>query len=194
MSTDSKKQKPIVDLEHYRPTGYTPGVGLVRAGLWYVIGHFLFATPWLPVYTVKRWILRRFGARIGEGVVIKPRVRIKHPWRLSVGNHSWIGEGVWIDNLVEVAIGENVCISQDAYLLTGNHDYKSRSFSLVTDPVTIEDGAWIGARAVICPGITVARSAVITVGSVLTRNAQSAGIYTGNPAELVRQRTFKEEG
>jgi putative colanic acid biosynthesis acetyltransferase WcaF len=189
MNTDSSNDKnQTVDLERYRVTGYSPGAGILRRGLWYLVNALVYANPLFPFYGVKRLTLRLFGARIGPGVVIKPRTHIKHPWRLRIGEHSWIGENVWIDNLVEVEIGSNVCISQGAYLLTGNHDYKSTAFTLITKPIRIEDGAWVGARGVVCPGVTMGRNAVLTVGSVLTRDAESNGIYAGNPAQRVRAR------
>ena len=126
MNTDSNNKKdPTVDLARYRVSGYSTGAGFLRRGLWYLINVVVFANPLFPFYGPKRLLLRLFGARIQRGVIIKPRVNIKYPWRLTVGENSWIGEGVWIDNLAEVVIGSNACISQGAYLLTGNHDYKS---------------------------------------------------------------------
>lgn len=192
MKSNTKPNIPTVSLAEYRPLGYTRGAGVIRATLWYIVSHLIYASAWFPFYRPKRIILRLFGAKIGNGVVIKPRVRIKHPWKLSVGNHTWIGEGVWFDNLSEVVIGSNVCISQDAYLLTGNHDYKARNFALITKPIVVEDGAWVGARAVVCPGVRVSRNAVITVGSVLTRGAEIGGIYSGIPAVWVRERKFTD--
>lgn len=191
MNTDSNKSKsPTVNLGQYRVTGYSVGAGPIRRGLWYITNVLMFLNPLFPFYKTKRWVLRAFGARIGNGVVIKPRVNIKHPWRLRIGENSWIGEGVWIDNLADTSIGNNVCISQDAYLLTGNHDYKSVAFTLITSPIQIEDGVWIGARTTVCPGVRVGRNAVLAVGSILTRDAESDGIYAGNPAQRVRNRTL----
>lgn len=192
MNTDSNNRKnPTVDLSRYQVTGYSVGAGPVRRSLWYITNVIVFINPLFPFYAPKRWLLRLFGASIGSGVVIKPRVNIKHPWRLCIGENSWIGEGAWIDNLADISIGNNVCISQNAYLLTGNHDYKSIAFTLFTRPIQIEDGAWIGARATVCPGTTVGRNAVLTVGSTLTGDAQHDNIYAGNPAQQVRTRTIK---
>jgi putative colanic acid biosynthesis acetyltransferase WcaF len=133
--------------------------------------------------------LRIFGASVGAGVVIKPRVNIKYPWFLEIGDNVWIGEDVWIDNLASVVIGNNVCISQGAYLLTGNHDYKDKYFGLVTAGITVHDGAWIGARCLVCPGADIAEHVVLTVCSVLSaQHTEPYGIYQGNPARLVKQR------
>ena len=124
---------------------------------------------------------------------VKPRVTIKHPWRLRLGDHVWIGEGVWIDNLAEVTIGSHVCISQDAYLLTGNHDYRDPRFGLVTAGITVEDAAWVGARSVVCPGVRVATGSVLTAGTVLTADTVAGGVYQGNPARWVRHREGRED-
>lgn len=182
---------PTPDLSAYRPTGYHPGAGAVLRVLWYAVNASVFAGAWLPLYAPKRALLRLFGAQVGPGVVIKPRVRIKHPWRLVIGAHAWVGEGVWIDNLVEVAIGAHACLSQDAMVLTGNHDYTAPAFDLVTAPVRIGDGAWVGARALVCPGAALGRSTVLTAGSVLTTAADPDAVYAGNPARRVRERVIR---
>lgn len=100
----------------------------------------------------------------------------------------WIGEKVWIDNLAQVDIHANVSISQGAMLLTGNHNYKSESFDLIVSPITLEEGVWIGAQAVVCPGVTCASHAILSVASVATRNLDAFFIYQGNPAIRVRER------
>lgn len=133
-------------------------------------------------------ILKLFGSKIGKGVIIKPGVNIKYPWLLTIGDYSWIGEDVWIDNLAQVTIGLNCCISQGALLLCGNHNFRSESFDLIVKPITIEDGAWVGAKSVVCPGVTVKEDAIITVGSVATKSLDAATIYQGNPAVSKRKR------
>lgn len=133
-------------------------------------------------------LLRVFGAQIGRGVLIKPGVQIKFPWRLAIGHHCWIGENVWIDNLAPVSIGAHVCISQGAYIFTGNHNYKKRGFDLMVQPVSIEDGAWVGAQAIVCPGASIGTHAVVAAGSVATGILKAYGIYQGNPATWMRQR------
>ena len=89
--------------------------------------------------------------------MIKPRVTIKYPWFLELGDHVWLGEGVWIDNHTTVGLGSDVCISQGAYLFTGNHDWNDPRFRFFCEPITVEDGVWVGAKAVICPGSVLAR-------------------------------------
>lgn len=107
---------------------------------------------------------------------------------MSIGDYTWIGEDVWIDNLNEVKIGSNCCISQGAFLLCGNHNYKKDNFDLVVKPVIIEDGVWIGAKSVVCPGVTAFSHSVLAVGSVATQDLEQGLIYQGNPAIAKRQR------
>jgi putative colanic acid biosynthesis acetyltransferase WcaF len=147
-----------------------------------------FINPLNPLNSLKRLLLRLFGARVGVGVVIKPGVNIKYPWRLSIGDWSWIGEGVWIDNLADVTIGSHVCISQGAMLLTGNHDYKSNTFDLIIESIIIKDGCWIGARSTVCPGVHCGEHAVLAVGSIATKSLKAWTIYQGNPALPLRER------
>lgn len=156
--------------------------------LWFLTNS-VFLNNYLPIpVALKVSLLRLFGAKIGSGVVIKPAVNIKYPWLLRVGNYVWIGEQVWIDNLSEVVIGDHVCLSQGAMLLTGNHDYRRSTFDLTTRPITLDNGVWIGAKAVVCAGVRCGSHAVLAVNSVATHALNAYGIYQGNPAVWVRQR------
>ncbi len=141
---------------------------------------------------IKALSLQLFGTNLGSGIIIKPKVNIKYPWLLSIGDHSWIGENVWIDNLVPVFIGPNCCISQGAMLLTGNHDYKKSSFDLITGKIELEEGVWVGSQATVCPGVTMKSHSILSVGSVLTNDSDEYTIYQGNPAKPVREREIIE--
>ena len=146
----------------------------------------------LPIpSSIRIKILRTFGSTIGNGVVIKPNVNIKYPWFLTIGNDCWIGEDVWIDNLAQVSIGNNVCLSQGAYLLTGSHDYKKEAFDLMLGKIVLEDGVWIGAKSVVCPNVTCKSHSVLAVGSIATSDLDAYGIYQGNPALFKRRREIK---
>ncbi len=164
------------------------GATKLKQVLWYVVNMLFVQNTWLPLSGLKIFLLRLFGANIGNGVVIKPNVKIKFPWKLVVGANSWIGEGVWIDNLDKVTIGKSVCISQGAFLFTGNHNFKKPGFDLITLPIIIEDGVWVGALAIVCPGVTCGTHAVLTVAAMATKNLQSYGIYKGNPAIKTSER------
>lgn len=158
------------------------GAGKLKQVCWYFINVFFFKNSLVTNSALKVFLLRRFGATIGKGVVIKPCVNIKFPWKLSIGNHSWIGENVWIDNLTTVTVGDNACISQGALLLTGNHNYKKTSFDLILGEIVLQDGSWIGAKSIVCPGTICSAHAVVSAGSVVTGTLEPYGIYKGNPA------------
>jgi putative colanic acid biosynthesis acetyltransferase WcaF len=169
-------------------TRITIGASRVKQVLWYLVNILLFKNPLNIFLSLKIFLLKVFGAEVGNGVVIKPSVNIKYPWKLKIGEHSWIGEGVWIDNLAEVVIGNNVCISQGALLLCGNHNYKKESFDLMLGNIVLEEGVWIGAKAIVCPGVICASHSVLAVGSVITKNTVAFGIYQGNPAQKIGDR------
>jgi putative colanic acid biosynthesis acetyltransferase WcaF len=175
-------------LDCYTLGTYTPGAPLWKQMLWYFLGEPLFRSHWLPFSRFKVWILRRFGAQIGQQVRIKPDVRVKFPWRLSVGDYVWIGENTWLDNLAPITIESHVCLSQDVYLCTGNHDWSDPDFKLIPAAIHIEQGSWLAARAVVGPGVTVGFGAVLSLGSVTGRSLQPMTVYAGNPAQPVKQR------
>ncbi len=178
------------NLNKYNNDWYQPGGGIKRL-FWIVINALFFSNSLSLFNGIKIFLLRAFGAKVGEGVVIKPSVNIKYPWFLTIGNHVWIGENVWIDNLATVNIGDNVCISQGAMLLTGNHNYTKQTFDLILGEIILQDGVWIGAQSVVCPGITCHSHAVLAVNSTATKNLDAYSIYQGNPATKVRDRKFK---
>jgi putative colanic acid biosynthesis acetyltransferase WcaF len=156
--------------------------------LWYIFNYlFLYSVvPWPS--SLKAGLLRLFGAQVGIGLVIKNSVKIKSPWRLRIGDHCWIGEDAWIDNLENVEIGNNVCLSQGAMLLTGNHDYTVSNFPYRLGKIVLEDGVWIGAQSVVCPGVTCKTHSILTVHSVATKNLDAWSIYAGNPSVFIRRR------
>lgn len=178
------------ELRSYNNHPYHPGGSAIKRLLWYVVNRFVFKSSLFPVYGLKNSLLRAFGAKVGQGVCIKPNVNIKYPWNLTIANDVWIGEEVWIDSLVMVTIGANACLSQGAMILTGSHSYKKQSFDLITGEVTIEDGAWIGAKAIVNQGLTIGSHAVLTSGSVATKNLEAYAVYQGNPADKVRDRVI----
>lgn len=175
------------DLSKFNTGDYKPGPK-TKIIVWYLINYFIFnsSLPW--PYSLKIKLLRGFGARVGNGLVIKTNVRIKNPWRLSIGKNCWIGESVWIDNLAEVNIGDNVCLSQGSMLLTGNHNYSHTDFTYRLGSIHIEDGVWIGAKSIVCPGVICKSHSILTVNSVACKNMDPWNIYSGNPALPVRER------
>lgn len=179
------------DLGKFSADGFDKGAGKLKIALWYFVNALFVRSSLFPFMGWRKMWLKMFGAKIGRGLVIKNEVRIKSPWFLEVGDNVWLGENVWIDNLDRVSIGSNVCVSQGALLLTGNHDYNRVDFPYRNAPISIEDGAWIGAEAVVCPGVVVRQNAILTVKSVATKDLEPNGIYQGNPAVKIRERKIQ---
>ncbi|MFP5040685.1 WcaF family extracellular polysaccharide biosynthesis acetyltransferase [Parasediminibacterium sp. JCM 36343] len=175
------------DFNKYNNSWYQPS-GTLKRGLWFLVNVFFFNNGLAGFNKLKLLLLKAFGASVGTGVVIKPSVNIKYPWFLTIGNNVWIGEAVWIDNLTHVIIGNNVCLSQGAMLLTGNHNYSKQSFDLIIGEIKLEDGVWIGAKAIVCPGITCYSHSVLAAASVANKSLEAYSIYQGNPAVKVRVR------
>lgn len=177
-------------MSRYDNSWYNPGAGRLKRLFWYFTNVLFFINPLNPFSCIKIVLLRLFGAKIGKAVVIKPNVNVKYPWLLSVGDYTWIGEYVWIDNLAQVTIGSNVCISQGAMLLCGNHNYQLSTFDLIVKPITIEDSAWIGAQSTVCPGVTAHTHSVLAASSMASKNLDSFSIYRGNPAIKITDRVI----
>lgn len=182
-----------VDLSSYSSAHFDRGAGKVREIIWLLVSFFLFRLCPFSVSALKRMVLRVFGARIGNDVTIKPQVKITFPWKLTIGDHVWLGEECWLLNLERITIGNNVCISQRAFLCTGSHNYKLSTFNLITKPIKVEDGAWIGAGCWVGPGVLVGDNSVLTAGSVAAKNIEAGGIYGGNPAVFLKQRIFSSK-
>lgn len=176
------------DLAMYDNRWYRPGRNKIIQILWYFVNILFFINPLFPIISIKKFLLKSFGCKIGKNVVIKPSVNIKYPWLLEIGNNVWIGENVWIDNLAKITLENNTCISQGAMLLCGNHNYKKKSFDLIVKPITLKEGSWVGAKAVVCPGVTLGRNSILTVGSIATSDIDSNSIYQGIPAAKIRTR------
>lgn len=170
-----------MQLDSYSSDTFDRGASRVREAAWIILAGSLFTT-WLPGSTWRIWLLRAFGAQLGDGVIIKPKVQIKFRWKLTIGDHCWIGEKAWIDNLAEVVIGNHVCISHGAYLCTGSHNWKATGFDLITKPIRIADHTWVAAWARVSPGVTVSEGAVLAFASVATSSLAAWTIYQGVPA------------
>jgi len=182
------------DLKKVNNAAYTTtieiGAGKIKQVCWYFTNVFFLKNTLVVSSGLKIFLLRAFGSRVGKGVVIKPGVNIKYPWKLVIGDHSWIGEEAWIDNLSDVVIGQSVTVSQGAMILTGSHDHTKESFDFISLPVVLEDGCWIGARAVVYGGVTCSTHSILGINAVAEADLKPYTIYKGNPAVAVLKRNM----
>ena len=187
---DHEDLQPI-RLDLFENCEFDRGASRLKEIVWLLVSGLLIDS-WLPGSAWRRHLLRLFGAEIGKGVNIKPHVRVKFPWRLKVGDHSWIGEGVWIDNLAEVRIGAHCCLSQGSYFCTGSHDWSDPRFSLITRPIELSDASWVGAKASVGPGAYIGTGAVIAMGSIVTGVAEAWTVYSSTRSEPRRERRVRD--
>lgn len=140
------------------------------------------------MYGWRRFLLRLFGAKIGKGVLIRPSVKITYPWKVSIGDFSWIGDSATLYSLGEISIGDNAVVSQHSYLSTGSHDYTKLTFDLYAQPIRVESEAWVAAQVFIGPGVTIGAGAIIGAASVVLKDVPPAVICAGNPLKVIRER------
>lgn len=168
--------------------GFERGRPVVVFALWQVVKWAFFKTTFPWPSGLKVWALRAFGARVGVGVCIKPRVNIHLPWKLEIGDHAWIGEEAFILNFEPVVIGAHACVSQRAFLCGGNHDYRDPAMKYRNGPIVIGAGAWVGAQGFVAPGVRIGDEAVVTACSVVLRDLPAGMICSGNPCVPVKAR------
>jgi putative colanic acid biosynthesis acetyltransferase WcaF len=173
---------------------FDPSIGFIRGSsistfiAWYVVKRVFFLTSFPWPYRLKSWLLRSFGATVGRGLVIKPRVNIHYPWKICLGDHVWLGEEVVLLSFDDIMIGDNSCISQRSYICAGNHDYRDIRFSYRNSPVFIGSSVWVGSCCFVGPGSRVNDASVISAGSVVSGEVPPGCVFAGNPASYKRPR------
>ncbi len=176
-----------MDLRIYDNSDFDRGAPRWKEAVWILVRFLFFqnAFPWPS--PLRCAVLRAFGAKIGRSVVIRANVNISFPWRLTIGDHVWIGEDVGILTLAPVTIESNVCISQRAYLCTGSHDFRREDFKLQVAPITVHEGSWIAAASFIAPGVEIESGAIVSAGSVVFANVAPKMFVRGNPAAVISE-------
>ncbi|MCL2640384.1 MAG: hypothetical protein FWD53_06030 [Phycisphaerales bacterium] len=140
----------------------------------------------------KRFLLRRFGAKLHPTATIYSNARIYMPWNLEMAEHSCLAAEVDCYNAAKVTIGAHAIVSQKTYLCTASHDITNRLNPLITKPIIIEDQAWIGAAAYIGMGVTVGQGAVVGATASVYKNVEPWTVVGGNPAKFLKKRVIKE--
>jgi putative colanic acid biosynthesis acetyltransferase WcaF len=154
---------------------------------WGAVELLLVSNPWQVSSRLRRAALVAFGARIGKDVLLRPRLRVRFPWKLTVGDRSWIGEDVWLHNQAQLTIGSDAVISQGSFVTTGSHAHR-RDMGLITRPDEIGDGAWVTARCIILGGSRIGTAALITPGTVVSGNVPDAMVFGQSPGQVLRPR------
>jgi putative colanic acid biosynthesis acetyltransferase WcaF len=165
------------DLRTFSTEGYLKGRSVPVQALWFVVQNVVFMQWWCPSALRVR-ILRWFGGSVGEGVRIRHRVRVHWPWKITLGDYCWIGEGAWLLNLEPIVIEPHACISQEAFLCTGGHDHQASDFRFRNGPIRVGAGAWVGARAIVLPGVRIDAEAVVGAGAVAARDVAPGEVLT----------------
>ena len=156
--------------------------------LWWIVQALLFRPSPQFMYGWRRFLLRCFGAKVGKGVIIRPTVHTQFPWKVTIGDYSWIGDGVVLYSLGEITIGRNACVSQKSYLCAGTHDYAQPDFPILSKPVTIEDECWLATDVYVAPGVTIGRGTVVGARSSVFKSLPAGMICMGSPAKVVKPR------
>jgi putative colanic acid biosynthesis acetyltransferase WcaF len=178
----SEEPRNVQNLARFRLPENFRGRSALAVQFWWFLQATLFRCSPQLLYGFRRWLLRMFGARIGQGVLIRPSAKFVYPWKVSIGDYSWIGDDVVIYSFADITIGKNAVVSQKSYLCAGTHDYKSENFDIYASPIVIEDEVWIAADVFIAPGVTVGKGSVVGSRSSVFGNLPAMMVCVGSPA------------
>lgn len=185
------KADPWVDLRTYDQSGYDRGRPKWFVILWWLVQAIAFPLSLHNFNGFRCWLLALFGAKLGTGVLIRPTARITYPWKLEIGDYSWIGDDVVLYSLEPIRIGSHSVISQECYLCTGSHDISTPNFCLMTAPITIGNGVWLASDCFIAPGVTIGSNAVIGARSSVFKDIPAAQVAFGSPCLVRYERKIK---
>ncbi len=164
------------------------GRSAVVTQLWWLVQSTLFACSPQFMYGWRNFLLRLFGAKIGKSVIVRPTVRTTYPWKLTVGDYSWIGDYVELYTLGEITVGKHAVVSQKSYLCTGSHNFQAEAFDIYAKPIVVEDEAWIAADVYVAPGVTIGKGTVVGARSSVYNDMPEGMVCIGSPAKPVRKR------
>ncbi|MGS0742812.1 WcaF family extracellular polysaccharide biosynthesis acetyltransferase [Glaciimonas sp. GG7] len=178
----------IQDLSRFRLPVHFRGRSAITVQLWWLVQATLF--HWSPqvAYGFRRWLLRCFGAQVGQHVVIRPSVTVTYPWKVKIGDYAWIGDDVVLYSLGEIDIGSHAVVSQSSYLCAADHDYAQQDFPIRACKITIGEQAWVAADVFIAPGVTIGAEAVIGARSSVFHDMPAGMVCFGSPAKPVKPR------
>ncbi|MDO3675754.1 WcaF family extracellular polysaccharide biosynthesis acetyltransferase [Paenibacillus ehimensis] len=184
--------KNRIRLDLYNQDWYSRGRSNAVVLLWWFVQGTLFRFSLHNMYGWRRFLLRLFGAKIGRGVQVRATAKFTYPWKVTIGDYSWIGDNVEFYSLDRIEVGEHCVVSQHCYLCTGSHDMTDEAFGLVTRPIVIRDGAWIASDVFVYPGVTVGVMGVVAARSTVVKDVPANQVFAGTPAKFVKER-FQEK-
>ena len=191
ISTASNAERRYQRMDKFRvPPGFR-GRSAIYTQLWWIVQSTFFGMSPQVFFGWRRWLLRLFGARIGKGVFLRPSVRVTYPWKLKIGDHCHIGDGVVLYTLGEIEIGDCAVVSQRSYICTGSHDFTSPTFDIYAKKIVIEAEAWVATDVFVAPGVRIGNGAVVGARSSVFSDVPPGAIYVGSPARLAGTRTMK---
>lgn len=178
------------DLSLFKQPSNFRGRPAVVVQLWWLVQSTLFG--WSPqfCYGWRRFLLRLFGAKIGQKVLIRPSARFTYPWKVSIGDYAWIGDDVVLYSLGEISIGQNAVISQRSYICTGSHDISKQAFDIYAKPICIGEGAWVATDVFVAPGVTIGSGAVVGARSTVLDDLPDGMVCYGSPAKPIKKRVI----
>lgn len=180
--------KDVQNLQGFSlPEGFR-GASRLKVQLWWLVQATLFRLSPQVAYGWRRFLLRLFGAKVGKKVLIRASARITYPWKLSIGDYSWVGDGVELYTLGPISIGLNCVISQRSYLCAASHDYSARHFDIHAEAISLKDHSWVAMDVFIAPGVTIGSGAVIGARSSVFQDMPEGMICYGYPARPVKAR------
>ncbi|AUC59902.1 putative colanic acid biosynthesis acetyltransferase WcaF [Cyanobacterium sp. HL-69] len=188
--TPSKNQNPVLDTEpwfnlsKYNQNHFDRGKPLWFILLWWIVEGIIFPLTPHNFNGVRRTLLKLFGAKVGKQVVIRSSARFLYPWKVEIGDYSWIGDRTYFYSLDKIIIGSHTVISQHSYLCTGSHDYNQTTFDLITSPIMIGNGVWVASDCFIAPGVKIGANTIIGTRSTVLHNIPSTKIAWGSPCKV----------
>ena len=182
------RRQGVQELSRFRlPPGFRGRSGFTVLA-WQIVQSTLFAWSLQPCYAWRRFLLRCFGAKIGRNVLVRPSARITYPWKVEIGDRSWIGDHAELYSLGPIRIGADSVVSQRSYICAASHDYRRSDFPVVAPGVEIGDQVWIAADVFVAPGVRIGHGAVIGARSSVFKTVGDCEIAIGSPAQVTRRR------
>ncbi|MEO1400891.1 MAG: hormogonium polysaccharide biosynthesis acetyltransferase HpsU [Cyanobacteria bacterium J06635_1] len=179
---------PLIDLSQYHQPGYEVGRPKWLILIWWLAQAVVFPLTLHAAHGPRRALLRLFGAKIGKAVMIRPTARFTYPWKVEIGDYSWVGDDVVFYSLAPIRLGQHCVVSQKTYLCTGSHDVTDPRFALMTAPITLGNGAWVATDCFVGPGVTIGANTVIGARSSVFSDMPPQQICLGTPCRPCRPR------